>query len=352
MANIMLTDVCNLHCPYCFANEFVNKSDTEITESSFQKAVDFILGDGSQHSVGLIGGEPTTHSKFSDLLCSLIKDKRAEAIILYTNGVLLDQYMDLITHKKVHILINCNAPEDIGEENYNRMCQNLDYLYLTKLFQDNMTLGINMYKPDFSYSYLMKLLLKYHQDHVRISITVPNMEDTRNHNAHDYFKTMKGRVIAFFDELLSNGIVPHFDCNKIPHCQLSSRELEPFQKYMNQESLKSSIMRSNIYDSIVKCSPVVDIRQDLTAVRCFGLSEVTKQSISDFKSITDLINFYIRTIDAYAYNTAYSAQCVNCKHRKTLKCSGGCLAFKINEILSVQEYAEKRLTELKGRNNT
>ena len=351
MANIMLTDVCNLHCPYCFANEFVNKSNTEITESAFQKAVDFILGDGSHHSVGLIGGEPTTHSKFSEFLSLLIRDKRAEAIVLYTNGVLLDQFMDLITHKKVHILINCNAPEDIGDANFERMRQNLDYLYQRKLFEDNIALGINMYKPDFSYSYLMALLLKYKQDHVRVSITVPNMENTRNNNAHNYFQAMKGRVLTFFDELLSNGIVPHFDCNKIPHCQLTPKELEPFQKYMKQESIRDTIMRSNIHDSIVKCSPVVDIRQDLTAVRCFGLSEVSKQNISDFKNITELINFYIRTIDAYAYNTVYSAQCVNCKHRKTLMCSGGCLAFKMNEILSVQQYAEQRLSNFKRGKN-
>ena len=124
MANIMLTDVCNLHCPYCFANEFVNKSDTEISEEAFFKAVDFILGDGTHHSVGLIGGEPTTHSRFAQLLMGLIQDKRADAIILYTNGVLLDQFMELVTHKKVHMLINCNAPEDIGQAHYDRMCAN------------------------------------------------------------------------------------------------------------------------------------------------------------------------------------------------------------------------------------
>ena len=56
MANIMMTDVCNLHCPYCFANEFVNKDRNEITEEAFKKAVDFILGDGSHSTVGLIGG--------------------------------------------------------------------------------------------------------------------------------------------------------------------------------------------------------------------------------------------------------------------------------------------------------
>lgn len=38
MANIMMTDACNLNCPYCFANEFVNKNKNEITEEAFDKA--------------------------------------------------------------------------------------------------------------------------------------------------------------------------------------------------------------------------------------------------------------------------------------------------------------------------
>ncbi len=31
MPNIMLTYRCNLKCPYCFANEFVNKKNTDIS---------------------------------------------------------------------------------------------------------------------------------------------------------------------------------------------------------------------------------------------------------------------------------------------------------------------------------
>ncbi len=64
MANIMLTDACNLKCPYCFANEFVNKDKNDITEEAFDEATDFIVGDGTHTSVGLVGGEPTIHPRF------------------------------------------------------------------------------------------------------------------------------------------------------------------------------------------------------------------------------------------------------------------------------------------------
>ena len=62
MPNIMLTYRCNLHCPYCFANEFVNKEKTDITIRDFLKAVSFITR--TESYVGIIGGEPTVHPGF------------------------------------------------------------------------------------------------------------------------------------------------------------------------------------------------------------------------------------------------------------------------------------------------
>lgn len=347
MANIMMTDVCNLNCPYCFANEFVNKDRNEISEEIFDEAVNFIVGDGTHSSVGLIGGEPTIHSKFEFFLRKLIKDERVKSIMVYTNGIAIDKYWDVITHNKVHLLINCNPPQDIGEKNFEKLCENLDRLLIDKVFKENVTLGINMYNPNFEYDYILKLLIKYGFDRVRVSITVPNMDENRNVDAHSYFETIKPRLFEFFHELLKNNIIPHFDCNKIPSCLINDSELHQFREYMKSKFILDNVGRSNISNNLVKCSPVIDIRQDLTAVRCFGLSEHTKQNIRDFKGIKDLENYYIRTIDAFAFNTVYSGKCVDCYERKTLKCNGGCLAFKINDILDARNYISEKL-KIKG----
>lgn len=349
MANIMMTDVCNLRCPYCFANEFVNKDTNEISEENFEKAVDFIVGDGSRSSLGLIGGEPTVHSKFESYLRKLIADDRVKTVVVYTNGILIDRYWDVICHPKVRLLINCNSPEDIGEKQFEKLCNNLDYLIEKRMFKKNVTLGINMYQPDFPYEYILNLLKKYDFHHVRVSITVPNMEDERNADAHAYFERMKPGMFQFFHELLSNDIIPNYDCNKIPSCLITEEDVDEFRKYGERKYIRRNIKDSNITDKIVKCSPVIDIRQDLTAVRCFGLSECTKQNIEDFSGIRELENYYLRTIDAYACNTVYSEKCVDCHAREVRKCNGGCLAFKIKDILSMREYSEKIVREHAGK---
>ena len=64
MANILLTYSCNLRCPYCFANEFVGKENTDITIENLLKVVSFITRTGPAN-IGLIGGEPTLHPGYS-----------------------------------------------------------------------------------------------------------------------------------------------------------------------------------------------------------------------------------------------------------------------------------------------
>lgn len=340
MANIMMTDVCNLHCPYCFANEFVNKDNNEICEEAFDKAVDFIISDGSHNTVGLIGGEPTVHSQFEYFMRKLIQNERVSNIMLYTNGILIDRFWDVICHPKTNLLINCNSPEDIGEKQYDILLKNLDVLFNQKMCQDRVTLGINMYSKHFKYDYMLELLKVFNQKHVRFSITVPNMDEDRNVDAHSYFKIMKPRMLDFFHDLLSAGIIPNFDCNKIPSCLIEEDELREFDKYMDIEFIKHNIGKSNIVTSDVKCRPVIDIRQDLTAVRCFGLSEKTKQNIDDYAGIKELENYYIRTVDSYAYNTSYCQKCNECHLRSVMKCTGGCLAYKFKQINQMKEFAD------------
>lgn len=343
MANIMMTDVCNLRCPYCFANEFVNKDKNEITEEAFDKAVDFIVNDGSHSSVGLIGGEPTIHSKFDLFMRKLIFDERVKGIMVYTNGIMMNHFWDVLCHPKTHLLINCNSPKDIGENQFKRLCDNLDTLIDKKLCADRVTLGINMYSADFEYEYLLKLLIKYNFHYVRVSITVPNLDEERNVDPHAYFKSMKPRMFDFFRNLFEHEIIPNFDCNKIPSCLIEESELEMFTPYFAKAFIKQNISKSNIVTTEVHCTPVIDIRQDLTAVRCFGLSSCTKQNILNFAGIKELENYYIRTVDAFSYNTTYCQKCVDCHLRKVMKCTGGCLAYKINQITELNSVAEKMM---------
>ena len=98
MANIFLTRKCNLKCQYCFADEFVNKENEEFTIENFKKVVEFIKSDGTE-KLGLIGGEPTIYSHFKEAIEILNADEKIKTVAVYTNGLNLDQYWDVLQNE-------------------------------------------------------------------------------------------------------------------------------------------------------------------------------------------------------------------------------------------------------------
>lgn len=349
MPNLMITDRCNLHCAYCFANEFVNKKASDMTTENFRKALDFAVnGDKCAH-IGIIGGEPTLHRHFSDFLKILIFDNRVFSATIYTNGLAIDGFLDDLANEKFGILINCNSPLDIGDYNYKCICDNIDRIINERDMRERISLGINFYRNNQDYEYILKLLKKYDFHHVRISVSVPKSIGVCGEgSALSYFMMMKPLLMRFFSDALKNGIIPHYDCNKMPVCLINKPESDSILELIKPNSVRADIeKRSNIsiFSDIVNCTPVVDILQDLTAIRCFGLSEYSKVNIEDFRNIVDLRNYYCNEFDVFAYQTTSNSDCVSCYRRRTQRCMGGCLIFKIDDILNLKAVCKKNMNE-------
>jgi hypothetical protein len=82
------------------------------------------------------------------------------------------------------------------------------------------------------------------------------------------------------------------------------------------------------------CTPVIDVLPDLKAIRCFGLSEHTKEDIRSFKGIGDLRRFYVNTVDRPACGISTSEECSDCYNRQSGECSCGCLLFKAGRLFA------------------
>ena len=327
MANIMITKRCNLNCGYCFANEFVNSDNsTDIDIDGFKKILDFILSDGSEKRIGLIGGEPTLHHRFGDILDILLSEERADRVILYTNGILAGEYADKLSDPKFHVLVNCN---DIRHKPglYRKLEDSLEIL--SERMGDRVGPGVNFYKPDLNVGYMLELLGKYRFKRLRVSISLPNRSNY-NYDPLEYFAEVKPGLFDFFRKLKEMDIVPYLDCNILPPCLVTVDEMLEFAQWGESNPLTA------VKTGHTGCMPVIDILPDGTAVRCFGLSEYTKTNIKDFASISDLRKYYMRTVDAYAVNSVYDDRCGECYKFKTAKCSGGCLIYKIDKIIKKQ----------------
>ena len=115
MANIVLTTYCNLHCPYCFADKMIKQEDIKnIDLVQFKKILNWLDGGGR---IGLIGGEPTLHPQFKEILEIISNYNQDTEFILFTNGIYLEQYIPCLP-KNLSILINLNQPQAMTTQQY------------------------------------------------------------------------------------------------------------------------------------------------------------------------------------------------------------------------------------------
>ena len=280
MSNIMINENCNQRCPYCFASEFVNVKKNNMSFENFKKAVDFILTgyEGNKiGQIGVIGGEPLLHPEFDSFMDYLNNKEEVKKVTVFTNGVLLNKY--------------------------NR--------------KRRLTIGLNIY-DNIDYSFFINLADKYGFDRVRLSVVVPAYGTEKKGIEH--FINLKNKVLEITKALLVRGIKFKFDCNLPVPCIWSNEEIEDLE-LMGLCSYTRELIP--LEQSV--CQPVIDILPDLTAIRCFGLSDISKKNISEFKDIKELRDYYIDNIDAVISKKPINEKCKQCK-LFPLKCYGGCLA--------------------------
>lgn len=323
MANIIIDSYCNLHCPYCFANDVIEAHKDFIPLDSFDHILDFVLKSNDKR-VGLIGGEPLLHPEFLEICKHVISKTPHDFIaVVYTNGVLLDKYMKVLSSSRFRLLVNVNSPKDQGEDNFLRMRKNLDEIFFEYFYEQKVTLGLNLYKKDQDISFFLDLVDRY-QGYVKAIRTSVSVPWDKSKGAFHTFKEMMPLVKHLLKEMNKRNIGIMFDCSQIPVC-LIDEELAKLMFYSEKLSRKPYITGSRCSS----CSPVIDIDQRGLAIRCFAMSEYLKVNIDDFNNLEELSNYFRYQIDRKLRNNPLD-ECKDCEEFSCQLCSGGCLSFRLD----------------------
>lgn len=327
----MVNDVCNLKCPYCFANEYVNgDTSTDITYANFKKAVDWInhSSDVVQDAqrVALIGGEPLLHHQFEDLIDYACRERRpGQDILVFTNGICADRYVDLFARNQISLLINVNSHEDIGEIAYRKLVDNIRMMRLKGV---QMSVGVNFYKANQDMSFILDIIKEFGFMSLRIGIVSPNTEEKRALGSFHYYKEITEPLMNFIEECAKLGCQAHFDCQKIPYCIMKD-QLDRIQKIEE----KYRVPLGELTSDCGACHPVLDITTDLMVARCFGVSKREDTWPMDmFATEMEATDFFRTNYDNLGYLLHVNEECSTCKDAMLGRCQGGCISYKINLI--------------------
>ena len=317
MANIALLNRCNLRCPYCFAENYIDDEKTDISLDTFAKLLDFAAPDGE---VGIIGGEPLLHKDFDAIMEMVQRDYRFSKVTVFTNGIYIDKHIEALKGHGITLLINVNSKKNIGEKAFLRIENGIASLLKESPFA-SVSLGINVYERGQDFSDFLYLVKKFGFKKIRVSVVIPK---DKSLGGIKYFMEMKPTLFDLYSSLKALGVCPCYDCNAIPECVYTEEE----------KALLSSLPFANEFERQIFlgqrsiCSPVIDLYPDFSATRCFGCYDMERVKIDEFENIMDLRNYFFKEIDARLVHSYAWEKCKDCYKYKTFACFGGCLCYK------------------------
>ena len=313
MPNIALLNYCNLNCPYCFANKFIEEEKQLLSIEQLDNILNFLSQEiTSIQKIGLIGGEPTLHPQFEQILIKIINFCNMYNIkkpIVFSNGILIKKYAKFFANDAT-LLLNLNSPNVIGEENWDKILDGIDFLGILGALKYNTTFGFNIYPTMKDYEYIFKLAKKYNQPKIRCSYVAP-ANNFLTKNKEEYYINGKKIFLDICDMALQYNIQLKLDCNRIPLCYFNDIE----QKKIN------NICTNNI----TWCNPIIDITPDFKATCCFGTYNTV--DLTDFNNIEEVKRYFLFNETYPRIKQNNLERCKSCKKFSNYICSGGCLGF-------------------------
>ncbi len=324
--NILLSNTCNRRCPYCFASERVSYTvDKEqaarpappfISRDDYEAALDFVIKNNVQ-DVGILGGEPSYHPDFVELL--QMAWRRELRLRVFTNGLWRKRDVDTIAaldheeHKRrLNIILNVNHPEisNPGE-------QKAQTTFLQKLGRYT-ALSFNIYRLDLDPCFLVDLIVESDSKrHIRLGIAEPLAQlESEFIEVRDYHK-LAPKLMELARRCDEADITLGFDCG-FTLCMFSAEEIG--ELFLSGAHFKSS------------CGPAIDVGTDLSVWSCFPLSAFSSGVyLKDFSNVDELVKHF-REKFKRLHRTGVLPECIDCKQIRRENCVGGCAAHVFREL--------------------
>ena len=319
MSNVVISRVCNLNCPYCFASEKLQSErqtpgEIFISLPDFNQKLAFLKRSGIK-DLRLIGGEPTLHPQFSDLV--RIGLQQGFHVLVFTHGLLSDdvcEFLEAFSNKEISLLINMNSQKkgNVDDESLHEQRQSV-----LKRLKHLASPGFNIFKPDFDLVPIFDAIIESGCNRViRLGVANPILGGN-NAYLHPKYYRFVGQQIASYAQLAEEtGVHFEFDCGFV-RCMFDDDELE-------------SLVAGGTHPQFV-CSPILDLDLGKQVFYCFSLANhyiinlTPEMDAAEMRKAMAARSQFFRAAGVYP-------SCSSCEHKLRIECSGGCLAMTMRRF--------------------
>jgi MoaA/NifB/PqqE/SkfB family radical SAM enzyme len=282
-----------------------------------------------EEKISLLGGEPTLHPEFVDLVLYLLA--RELSVTVFTSGIVPESTLRQMTSsfmevpkERLHFVCNLNDPAASPEGEHERIRPFLER------FGHRTVPGFNIYRPRFDMDFLFRLINEYGLvRQVRIGLAHPIPGERNQFVAVPEIKTAVECLLSYMPLFERFRVSPGLDCG-FPLCAFTDEQLGRLHR-LTGEPIRGG------------CQPAFDIGPDMKVWCCFPLAGHHKRSVLEFNSIPEIVEFYhgkLRNIRIEA--GGIYEECDGCGYREEGRCAGGCVAHILSALRDEEpvRYAE------------
>ncbi len=304
MPNLMITNYCNLACPYCFGIEQMspNCSPQFMTRDTYLDLLGWMKTSELDY-FHLMGGEPTLHEDFLWML-----EKASEKgfkVDVFSNGItdFSDDEIKMIKEKSRFWIVNVNDPKNYSADKVARLEK------LLKGLNDSASITFNITDEDYDPSYVIDYInnFKLRRD-IKLGIALPTLNQENKFASTEDFAGLSRTVVELSYRMKKEKIMGEFECG-VPHCFFNNRQ--------------RTIIKKNNFASFSQCCSMLDILPDGNAIYCLPLAKLLKEHYSRFKTYLELWTYFQDYYRPYR-SAGYKKECLTCKWKWS--CNGSCLS--------------------------
>lgn len=317
MTNILITNDCPRNCTFCFAKSRLGgRSEGDIMQfmsrADLRKVMDFLERSGEMN-LRLLGGEPTRHPEFKEMVQEAID--RDFQVQIFSNLMMPQETADFLASpniiNRIAFLANVSLQPDDEPADKEKVA------YALEKIGTRVHVGITITSPEFEYDYLIRMIDQYKlKRRIRIGIAQPIVGEKNSYLAPQEYRKAGKAIVAMAEECVKHDILIGFDCG-MTLCMFSEQELGKLQ-------LKSEGLR-------IVCEPIIDFGPELDIWHCFPLSEIWNSHLQGFKNRNEIVRFYREKVARYK-TFGCREECLSCIYLKRGQCHGGCLAHALNSL--------------------
>jgi len=308
MANLAISSVCNLKCDYCFTTDHFNGSaaiPAFMAISDFELCLDFLDRSGVDQ-VRLLGGEPTLHPQFVELI--ELARRRNKSILVFTNGLMSEEVLSCLEKlpaTECNVLVNASSLPDGSRVAAARQRTTIQRL------GERVTVGLNIDRSDFQPEFLLRLIIEARcQPAIRLGIAQPCLSG-RNQYIHPKQYCFVGARIARFAHLAAkDGVRLEFDCGFV-RCMFSDTDLQ--------------VLVDSGADVGWRCNPILDVDTACQVIHCYPLARLGSLPLTPELDATSLRSAFAARTRPYRQAGIFP-QCSTCPFKTSGECTGGCLS--------------------------